>query len=189
MVATDGIVASPDEEGGVIMGAGIYPRNGDGMTRAIPVRGEIASMLPEGAAIEYALANFPKNEPLAIVTDCAVMLYFIEAITRDTFWKSYDKHRFETLLARVATALQGRESHMLFIKVEAHQGQEMNEAADYMANKGTTNPDHDPMEYGMNKRYMAAEVRISDARQDRDDVMMVTRGCQGAAPPYKICTD
>jgi hypothetical protein len=175
LVAADGSVTEPNEEEMIIMGAGIYPHKGDGLTRAFPVRGEVALMLPEGAAIEWALMHFPQNEPLAIATDCAVMMYFIQSITRDTFWKTFYEHRFEKLLVGVAKALHKREAPTIFIKVKAHQGQELNEGADRMANKATVEADTDAVEYGSNSRYQAAEVRISETQQGNKDPTLPTR--------------
>ena len=75
------------------MGAGAYHRENK-LAIAFPVMGETASLLPEGAAIEWVLSNLPKDEPLAIATDSANILFFIQNIIHSTFWKSFTDHRY-----------------------------------------------------------------------------------------------
>ena len=161
VVATDGSVGQ-DKEGLLKMGAGIYPRG-----CALPQShfevtgepGEIASMIPEGAAIHCSLEILPKNEDALLITDCAVMLFFIWSIIMPTFWRPYDYHRFAPMLDSIARCLHQRTGHTHFVKVKAHQYQALNEGADVMANKGRTDPQF-CISYSKNPNHNKAEVKV-----------------------------
>jgi hypothetical protein len=79
LVATDGSLLMGDEDdGGIRMAAAVFPRLGDGDPIAQLVSGFPGSLLPEAAAIALAAKSFPLDQPLAIATDSAAVMFIAQ---------------------------------------------------------------------------------------------------------------
>lgn len=174
VVATDG---SLRDDGGErpTMGAGIYPRDGHNhiAPTAKPVVGEYVAFYPEAAAVLLALTSVPATVPMTIVSDCAVLLYLIESMTRATFWRAFDAHRYAGVLLPIMDALAERQSSTTFFKVKAHCGQLLNERADYQAVLGSQQDPDQAISCSRNPKFRQWEVEVKDLSQADEEKQIV----------------
>lgn len=174
LVATDGSLRV-DQDEQPAMGAGIYPHRGH---HTLPptsqaVVGEYVAFYPEAAAIQITLTAVPQTVPLTIASDCAVLLYLIEGMTRATFWRPLDYHRYAGILQPIIEALENRQATTTFIKVKAHRGQLLNEQADYMAVQGTLQPKDLAFACDRNPGFRKWDVKVTDTTaQDKETALV-----------------
>jgi ribonuclease HI len=131
VVATDG---SLKKDGA--MGAAFVAKDGRVQTRSVAVFGQPSSTRPELTGIALALEECPIEEDLTILTDSLSSMDLLQSMQRGDFPLSLYRHSVRHLLLHVVTLLNKRAAAgriTRFIKVRAHRGEPLNEAADALA--------------------------------------------------------
>ena len=131
IVATDGSL----KKNGA-MGAAFVAKDDRLKERSVAVLGPPSSIRPELTGIALALEECPKEVELTILTDCLSAMRLLQSTQRRDFPLWLHRHTVRHLLKHVVNLLNARSasgSVTRFIKVRAHRGEPLNEAADALA--------------------------------------------------------
>ena len=131
VVATDGSLKKCGA-----MGAAFVAKDGRVQARSVAVFGQPSSIRPELTGIALALEECPIEEDLTILTDSLSSMDLLQSMQRGDFPLSLYRHSVRHLLLHVVTLLNRRAAAgriTRFIKVRAHRGEPLNEAADVLA--------------------------------------------------------
>jgi len=131
VVATDGSLKKCGA-----MGAAFVAKDGRVQARSVAVFGQPSSIRPELTGIALALEECPIEEDLTILTDSLSSMDLLQSMQRGDFPLSLYRHSVRHLLLHVVTLLNKRAAAgriTRFIKVRAHRGEPLNEAADALA--------------------------------------------------------
>ena len=96
----------------------------------------VASIRPELTAIIVALEDSPGDEELTLLTDSESLMMLLQSTQRRDFPLWLYRHTPRQLLMSTANLINRRRASGVmtrFIKVEAHSGEQLNEAADALA--------------------------------------------------------
>ncbi len=107
-------------------------KDGRVQARSVAVFGQ-PSIRPELTGIALALEECPIEEDLTILTDSLSSMDLLQSMQRGGFPLSLYRHSVRHLLLHVVTLLNRRAATgriTRFIKVRAHRGEPLNEAAD-----------------------------------------------------------
>ena len=131
VVATDGSL----KKNGA-MGAAVVAKDGRMQARSVAVFGQPSSIRPELTGIALALEGCPAEEDLNILTDSLSSMRLLMGMQRRDLPLSLYRHSVRQLLLHVVKLINKRAEagrRTRFIKVRAHRGEPLNEAADAMA--------------------------------------------------------
>jgi ribonuclease HI len=106
--------------------------------RSVAVLGQPSSILPELTGIALAIEACPSEEDLTILTDSLSAMRLLQSMQRKDFPLSLSlyRHSVRQLLLHVVKLMNQRAvagSITRLIKVRAHRGEPLNEAADALA--------------------------------------------------------
>jgi ribonuclease HI len=179
VVATDGSLKKSGA-----MGAAVVAKDGRMQARSAAVFGQPSSIRPELTGIALALEGCPAEEDLSILTDSLSSMRLLRSMQRSDLPLSLYRHSVRQLLLHVVTLINKRAEAgrcTRFIKVRAHRGEPLNEAADAMAAAAaeldparSVAMDLDPE--AVHFRYMEAWVEW-DARVREDLVQRAAEQC------------
>ena len=198
LVATDG---SLKKNG--IMGAAMVAKDGRLASRSVAVFGQPSSIRPELTGIALAVEDCPREEDLNILTDSLSAMKLLSSMQRKDFPLSLYRHPVRQLLVHVVRLLNQRAEAgrtTRFIKVRAHRGEPLNEAADAMASEaGEFDPsraaalDQDPeaVYFLMKQTWVEWDARVREDLVQRAAEQCVSRtlrprrgrGGEEASPP------
>jgi ribonuclease HI len=131
VVATDGSLKKCGA-----MGAAFVAKDGRVQARSVAVFGQPSSIRPDLTGIALALEECPIEEDLTILTDSLSSMDLLQSMQRGDFPLSLYRHSVRHLLLHVVTLLNRRAAAgriTRFLKVRAHRGEPLNEAADALA--------------------------------------------------------
>jgi ribonuclease HI len=136
ILATDG---SPKKNG--ITGAAMVAKDARLASRSVAVFGQPSSigLGPELTGMALAIEDCPGEEDLNILTESLSAMRLVKSMQRKDFPLPLYRHPVRQLLVHVVRLLNQRVEAALrrgipcFIKVRAHRGKPLNEAADAMA--------------------------------------------------------
>ena len=118
------------------MGAAIVSLHDRVAAHAVAVFGPASSIRPELTAIIVALEDSPGDEELPLLTDSESSMTLLEIMQRRYFPLWLYRHTARQLLVFAANLINRRRASGVmtrFIKVMAHSGEPLNEAADALA--------------------------------------------------------
>jgi ribonuclease HI len=101
---------------------------------------DVSSLVPEIHAAIMALDATNPHTALTILTDSASLIWIVEALNQELFWRDFRKHPQQDAIAALIDALDRHLGPLLFAKVAAHKGCCMNEIADRLAEEGACKP-------------------------------------------------
>jgi len=131
VVATDGSLKTNGA-----MGAAFVAKDSRLTERSVAVLGPPSSIRPELTGIALALEACPQEEELTILTDCLSAMRLLKSTQRRDFPLWLHRHPVRHLLKHVVNLVNARAasgSVTRFVKVRAHRGEPLNEAADALA--------------------------------------------------------
>ena len=131
VVATDGSLKKSGA-----MGAAVVAKDGRMQARSAAVFGQPSSIRPELTGIALALEGCPTEEDLNILTDSLSSMRLLMGMQRRDLPLSLHRHSVRQLLLHVVKLINKRAEagrSTRFIKVRAHRGEPLNEAADALA--------------------------------------------------------
>ena len=131
VVATDGSLRKSGA-----MGAAVVAKDGRMQARSVAVFGQPSSIRPELTGLALALEGCPVEEDLSILTDSLSSMRLLMGMQRKDLPLSLYRHSVRQLLLHVVKLINKRAAAgrtTRFIKVRAHRGEPLNEAADTMA--------------------------------------------------------
>ena len=118
------------------IGAAIVSLNNRVALHGVAVFCPVASIRPELTAIIVALEDSPGDEELTLLTDSESLMMLLQSTQRRDFPLWLYRHTPRQLLMSTANLINRRRASWVmtrFIKVEAHRGEQLNEAADALA--------------------------------------------------------
>lgn len=165
IVATDGSLKDDGR-----MGAAFVSMGGRIPARSVAVFGSASSTRPELTAIALALEESPPDEDLTILTDSLVAMTTLFSLRRADFPLSLHQNACRQLLTHVVNLLNQRHAAGVttrFIKVKAHCGEPLNEAADALAS-AAAEADDGPMAGDLHLEPDAVHFYIHDCPVEWD---------------------
>ena len=118
------------------MGAAIVSLHDRVAAHAVAVFGPASSIRPELTAIIVALEDSPGDEELTLLTDSESSMTLLQSMQRRDFPLWLYRHTARQLLVCAANLINRRRARGVmtrFVKVKAHSGEPLNEAADALA--------------------------------------------------------
>jgi ribonuclease HI len=182
VVATDGSL----KKNGA-MGAAFVAKDDRLVERSVAVLGPPSSIRPELTGIALALEACPKEEELTILTDCLSAMRLLQSTQRRDFPLWLHRHSVRHLLKHVVNLLNARSasgSVTRFIKVRAHRGEPLNEAADALAAAAAESDpsrslalelDADAIYYSFRGMWVEYDSRIREVLTQRAAKLCVSR--------------
>ena len=132
-VGTDGAC-----KGDGAMGAAYVSKDGRLPARSVAVYGSPSSLRPELTAIGLACEDSPIDEDLTVLTDSLSSMTLLKSLQRKDFPLWLYRHAERQLLTYVVSRINRRAAAGVltrFVKVKAHRGEPLNEAADTLASE------------------------------------------------------
>ena len=139
VAATDGSVRSDGRMGS----AAVFFHNRMATLKQA-VHGEPSSTTAELTALAMIVHAAPLNEPLTVLTDSLTSMQNLMSMKRSDFCKDLHQHPQRQLINELVGALNRRSqagASSLFVKIRAHKGEPLNEAADEAADEAA---EYDP---------------------------------------------
>ena len=127
VLATDGSVLADGR-----MGTAAVSK--DGRIEKHAVDGLPSSLRAELHGLLLAVKITPLSTPLTILTDSLCAIQNLESLRRSDFRHNLMRHAHRVLIREVVVGLRARTASTLIVKVLAHCGEPLNEAADAAAN-------------------------------------------------------
>ena len=139
VAATDGSVRADGR-----MGSAVVFLHNRMTTLKQAVHGEPSSTTAELTALIMVTRAAPLDEPLTVLTDSLTSLQNLVSMKRSDFRRDLQRHPQRLLMHELIAALNQRSragASSLFVKVRAHKGEPLNEAADEAADEAA---EYDP---------------------------------------------
>jgi len=182
VVATDGSLKKSGA-----MGAAVVAKDGRIQARSVAVFGQPSSIRPELTGIALALEESPAEEDLNILTDSLSSMRLLMGMQRKDLPLSLHRHSVRQLLLHVVKLINNRAEagrSTRFIKVRAHRGEPLNEAADALAAAAAESDpvrsvamdlDPDAVHFSYKEVWVEWDARVRDELVQRAAERCVTR--------------
>ena len=125
------------------------------------VHGDPCSTTAELSGLLMATEAASLEEPLTILTDSMTSLQNLVSMHRNDFRRDLQRHPQQSIITALVNSLNNRASvgaRTLFVKVRAHTGEPMNEAADEAADQAVESNPPELSEYDQARCYFTSKI-------------------------------